>query len=53
VIFDNLRILHARTAFSQRRGRARHRQGCYADLDALESSIEPLTRATVAISVGR
>ncbi|GAA2395990.1 TauD/TfdA family dioxygenase [Dactylosporangium salmoneum] len=34
VIFDNTRVLHARTAFG---GRAeRHLQGCYADLDAVQ-----------------
>lgn len=37
LIFDNTRILHARTAFSMA-GR-RHLQGCYADLDGLASTL--------------
>ena len=37
LIFDNTRILHARTAFSVT-GR-RHLQGCYADLDGLASTL--------------
>jgi gamma-butyrobetaine dioxygenase len=36
LIFDNTRLLHARTAF-QAQGR-RHLQGCYADLDGLAST---------------
>jgi len=35
LVFDNTRVLHARTGFSGP-GR-RHLQGCYADLDAAES----------------
>jgi gamma-butyrobetaine dioxygenase len=35
LVFDNTRILHARTGFDAA-GR-RHLQGCYADLDAVES----------------
>jgi gamma-butyrobetaine dioxygenase len=35
LVFDNARILHARTGFS-RHGQ-RHLQGCYADIDATES----------------
>jgi gamma-butyrobetaine dioxygenase len=35
LIFDNTRILHARTAFDD--GGRRQLQGCYADLDALAS----------------
>jgi gamma-butyrobetaine dioxygenase len=35
LVFDNTRILHARTGFAGS-GR-RHLQGCYADLDAVES----------------
>jgi hypothetical protein len=34
-VFDNTRILHARTGFASS-GR-RHLQGCYADLDGIES----------------
>jgi gamma-butyrobetaine dioxygenase len=46
LIFDNTRILHARTAFSvtgrlEGRGR-RHLQGCYADLDGLASTLAVL-----------
>lgn len=40
VIFDNTRLLHARTAFSE--DGARHLQGCYADLDALSSTLRVL-----------
>jgi gamma-butyrobetaine dioxygenase len=46
LIFDNTRILHARTAFADadhHLGR-RHLQGCYADLDALASEIAVLER---------
>lgn len=42
VIFDNTRILHARTAFAS--GGARHLQGAYADSDGLASSLATLTR---------
>ncbi|MBF9071188.1 2-trimethylaminoethylphosphonate dioxygenase [Streptacidiphilus fuscans] len=42
LIFDNTRLLHARTAFE--RGGARHLQGCYADLDALLSTVAVLRR---------
>jgi gamma-butyrobetaine dioxygenase len=42
LIFDNTRILHARTAFSVT-GR-RHLQGCYADLDGLASTVAVLRR---------
>ncbi|MEY9844935.1 TauD/TfdA family dioxygenase [Streptacidiphilus sp. MAP5-3] len=42
LIFDNTRLLHARTAFE--RGGARHLQGCYADLDALLSTVALLGR---------
>ena len=43
MIFDNTRILHARTAFEGGSG-ARHLQGCYADLDALGSAVAVLER---------
>ncbi|WP_432843405.1 TauD/TfdA family dioxygenase [Dactylosporangium sp. CA-092794] len=37
VIFDNTRVLHARTAFSDSAAAGdRHLQGCYADLDAVQ-----------------
>ena len=42
LIFDNTRILHARTAFSVTGGR--HLQGCYADLDGLASTLAVLRR---------
>ena len=43
VVFDNTRILHARTAFTDGAG-ARHLQGCYADLDGLASARAVLER---------
>ena len=40
LVFDNTRILHARTAFSaSQSGGHRHLQGCYADLDGVESTV--------------
>jgi gamma-butyrobetaine dioxygenase len=42
LIFDNTRILHARTAFSVTG--SRHLQGCYADIDGLVSTLEVLKR---------
>jgi len=45
LIFDNTRILHARTAFSVPAGSpGRHLQGCYADLDGLASTLAVLRR---------
>jgi gamma-butyrobetaine dioxygenase len=45
LIFDNTRILHARTAFSAPAGSpGRHLQGCYADLDGLASTLAVLRR---------
>ena len=46
VIFDNTRILHARTAFQESSSGTRHLQGCYADLDGLESTIAVLERSS-------
>jgi gamma-butyrobetaine dioxygenase len=43
IVFDNTRILHARTAFEGGSG-ARHLQGCYADLDGLASTVAVLER---------
>ncbi|SEP48857.1 2-trimethylaminoethylphosphonate dioxygenase [Amycolatopsis saalfeldensis] len=40
LVFDNTRLLHARTAFAE--SGARHLQGCYADLDALASALRTL-----------
>jgi gamma-butyrobetaine dioxygenase len=45
LIFDNTRILHARTAFSVTASSpGRHLQGCYADLDGLASTLAVLSR---------
>jgi gamma-butyrobetaine dioxygenase len=48
LVFDNTRILHARTAFSMTPGPpgspGRHLQGCYADLDGLASTLAVLRR---------
>ena len=45
LVFDNTRVLHARTAFSMSpRSSGRHLQGCYADLDGLASTLAVLTR---------
>jgi gamma-butyrobetaine dioxygenase len=43
IVFDNTRVLHARTAFDGGAG-ARHLQGCYADLDGLASTVAVLER---------
>ncbi|MFD7027044.1 TauD/TfdA family dioxygenase [Streptomyces sp. NPDC059917] len=42
VVFDNTRLLHARTAFAE--SGARHLQGAYADLDGLASTLAVLRR---------
>jgi Taurine catabolism dioxygenase TauD, TfdA family len=42
LIFDNTRVLHARTAFAATG--ERHLQGCYADLDGLLSTLAVLRR---------
>jgi gamma-butyrobetaine hydroxylase len=48
LVFDNTRLLHARTAFQDScRGR-RHLQGCYSDLDGLASTVAVLERAHAA-----
>ncbi len=45
LVFDNTRVLHARTAFSMDAGSpGRHLQGCYADLDGLASTLAVLNR---------
>ena len=45
LVFDNTRVLHARTAFSMSAGSpGRHLQGCYADLDGLASTLAILKR---------
>ena len=43
VVFDNTRILHGRTGFTGQGGR--HLQGCYADLDGVESAVAVAGRA--------
>ncbi|MET8645782.1 TauD/TfdA family dioxygenase [Streptomyces sp. NPDC004675] len=43
LVFDNTRLLHARTAFAQ--DGARHLHGCYADLDGLAGTLAVLRRA--------
>jgi gamma-butyrobetaine dioxygenase len=43
-VFDNTRVLHARTGFAH--GGHRHLQGCYADLDGIESAVAVGERAT-------
>jgi gamma-butyrobetaine dioxygenase len=49
LIFDNTRILHARTAFTMSADSAgRHLQGCYADLDGLASTLAVLRRTEEA-----
>ncbi|WP_033280553.1 TauD/TfdA family dioxygenase [Streptomyces sp. NRRL F-525] len=42
LIFDNVRLLHARTAFEE--SGARHLQGAYADIDALAGTLAVLRR---------
>jgi gamma-butyrobetaine dioxygenase len=42
LVFDNTRVLHARTEFSVTGGR--HLQGCYVDLDGLASTLRVLRR---------
>jgi gamma-butyrobetaine dioxygenase len=45
VIFDNVRILHSRTAFAEGGLGPRHLQGCYADVDGLASTLAVLERS--------
>lgn len=42
IVFDNRRLLHARTGFDPRSGR--HLQGCYIDIDSLWSTVRSLPR---------
>jgi gamma-butyrobetaine dioxygenase len=44
VVFDNTRVLHARTGFAATG--TRHLQGCYADLDGVSSTVGVLRRRT-------
>ncbi|MDJ1137442.1 2-trimethylaminoethylphosphonate dioxygenase [Streptomyces iconiensis] len=50
LIFDNVRLLHARTAFSE--SGARHLQGTYADMDGLASTLAVLRREQAAAEDG-
>ena len=43
ILFDNTRVLHARTAFSA--SGSRHLQGAYSDLDGLYSCLNRLEAA--------
>jgi gamma-butyrobetaine dioxygenase len=52
LMFDNRRVLHARTAFVDDTGGSRHLQGCYADVDGLLSSIAVLERVPARQSDG-
>jgi gamma-butyrobetaine dioxygenase len=49
IIVDNTRVLHGRTGFADGGGTRttgrRHLQGCYADLDGLESAVAVLARS--------
>ncbi|MEV8632565.1 TauD/TfdA family dioxygenase [Streptosporangium sp. NPDC051023] len=47
VIFDNTRILHARTGFTE--SGDRHLQGCYADLDGLAGNLAVLRRREAVV----
>jgi gamma-butyrobetaine dioxygenase len=44
MVFDNTRVLHARTGFAATG--SRHLQGCYADLDGVSSTVAVLRRRT-------
>jgi gamma-butyrobetaine dioxygenase len=46
VVFDNTRVLHSRTGFAATG--QRHLQGCYADIDGVESTVAVLARARPA-----
>lgn len=50
LIFDNIRLLHARTAFSE--NGARHLQGTYADVDGLASTLAVLRREQATAEAG-
>jgi gamma-butyrobetaine dioxygenase len=51
LVFDNTRVLHARTGFTA--GGARHLQGCYADLDGAASNLAVLRRTAAWPEVAR
>jgi gamma-butyrobetaine dioxygenase len=62
LVFDNTRVLHARTAFSAPdaagataaagAARERHLQGCYADIDGLLSTLAVLRRSASVTQEG-
>ena len=43
MVFDNTRVLHSRTGFAA--AGERHLQGCYADVDGVESTVAVLARS--------
>lgn len=49
IVFDNRRVLHGRTGFDCQSGR--HLQGCYVDIDALDSHARRAGSPTVAIQL--
>lgn len=51
MVFDNTRIMHARTGYQA--GGERHLQGAYADLDGLYSTLAVLQRETRPAAIGR
>ena len=51
LVFDNTRILHARTAFTA--AGHRHLQGCYADLDGVASALAVIRRESGRPSTSR
>jgi gamma-butyrobetaine dioxygenase len=60
LIFDNTRILHGRTAFPAmpgprlaENGGGRHLQGCYVDMDGLESTLAVLRRDSAGTGQAR
>lgn len=50
MVFDNRRVLHARTGFDPSTGE-RHLSGCYLDRDELESRIRILERQRAAAGI--
>jgi gamma-butyrobetaine dioxygenase len=46
LVFDNTRLMHSRTGFTATG--QRHLQGCYADLDGVESTVAVLARSAAA-----
>jgi alpha-ketoglutarate-dependent taurine dioxygenase len=39
IVFDNTRLLHARTAFTVGAGKTRWLQGCYIDIDSMSNNL--------------